>query len=196
MSFSVPKLSATYRSVQPAIGTSGPSSRSILSASASDCGSTSVLLAISPSIDLGPNAVSESPGFRSRAGGSPSLLNRSIDRSIARAAAEVPRESASHLIQRRVAPERDRRHDHARRADAALRAAVFDEGVLQRMTSVKAFDGGDGRARRVRGRHETGVHGRAVNQDRTGAAFAFAAAFLRSREPAVLASTSSSRFIG
>ena len=38
---SVPKLSDTYRSVQPAIGTIGPSSRSIFNASASERGSSS-----------------------------------------------------------------------------------------------------------------------------------------------------------
>ena len=38
VSFKVPKFSDTYRSVQPAIGTSGPSSRSIVSASVSDRG--------------------------------------------------------------------------------------------------------------------------------------------------------------
>ena len=38
VSLSVPKFSATYKSVQPAIGTSGPSSRSMLSASVSDLG--------------------------------------------------------------------------------------------------------------------------------------------------------------
>ena len=36
-------------------------------------------------------------------------------------------------------PEGDRRHDHARRADAALRAAVLDERALQRMTAAAAL---------------------------------------------------------
>ena len=40
VSFNAPKFSDTYRSVHPAIGTSGPSSRSIFSASASDFGSS------------------------------------------------------------------------------------------------------------------------------------------------------------
>src|ERR1700704_4975553 len=52
---SVPKFNETYRSVQPAIGTSGPSSRSMRSASESDFGSSSVRLVINPCIRLIPS---------------------------------------------------------------------------------------------------------------------------------------------
>ena len=41
VSLSVPKLSETYRSVQPAKGVSGPSSRSMINASASDLAAVS-----------------------------------------------------------------------------------------------------------------------------------------------------------
>src|SRR5476649_580704 len=50
MSFNVPKLSDTKRSVHPAIGTSGPSSRSIFNASGSDRGWSRVRVEIAPSI--------------------------------------------------------------------------------------------------------------------------------------------------
>src|SRR2546423_13289494 len=50
VSFSVPKLRETYRSVQPANGVSGPSSRSIDKASASDRGCNNVRWLIEPSI--------------------------------------------------------------------------------------------------------------------------------------------------
>ena len=83
--------------------------------------------------------------------------------------------------------ERDGSHDHARRADAALRAVVLDEGALQRMTAAKPFDGRDPRAVGVGERDQARVHRRAVEEHGAGAAFAFAASFLRAGQAAILA---------
>src|SRR6185295_10965789 len=56
VSFSVPKLSETYRSVHPAIGTSGPSSRNIFNASVSDFGWRSERCEIGPGTGINRGA--------------------------------------------------------------------------------------------------------------------------------------------
>ena len=75
-------------------------------------------------------------------------------------------------------------HD-ARRAEAALRAAVLDERLLdgmQRRRRRQALDGDDVAARRFQRQHQAGVDGSAVDQHRAGAAVAVAATFLGAGE--------------
>src|SRR5204863_1247876 len=68
--------------------------------------------------------------------------------------------------------------------DAALRAAVRDKRVLQRMSAAEPFNRRHTRPTDLRERHETRVDGQAVNQHGTGAALAFATPFLRTGEVA------------
>src|SRR5437762_5812525 len=114
-------------------------------------------------------------------------LNGSVDRRVARASTQIPCKADADLVERRLPSERHGGHDHARRADPALRAAVRDEGALQRMAAAEPLDRRHARALDVRHRHEARVHRRAVDEDGAGAALAFAAPFLRSRERAVFA---------
>jgi hypothetical protein len=83
------------------------------------------------------------------------------------------------------------RHDHSWRADAALRATVFDERLLYcvELSLVRrdAFDRFDRRARDLRDRNETTVDDLAVDHDGAGAALAFAAAFFSSGQVKLLA---------
>src|SRR5438067_13802937 len=61
------------------------------------------------------------------------LLHRTIDRRIAGASTQIPCKADADLVERRLSSERHGGHDHARRTNPALRAAVRDEGALQRM---------------------------------------------------------------
>ena len=69
---------------------------------------------------------------------------------------------------------RFRRHDHARRAIAALEGKLIDERLLQRMERAvgffQSFNGHDAFAARFIGQIGTGADGRTVNQHCTGAA--------------------------
>ena len=112
--------------------------------------------------------------------------NRSINRGIARASAQISGEADLHLLHRRFRTERHRRHDHPGRADPALGSTVLDKRVLQRMTPTQSFDGGDASAVDLHERHEARIDGKAVNQHCARAALAFATPFLRARETAVL----------
>jgi hypothetical protein len=77
-------------------------------------------------------------------------------------------------------------HEHARRADPALRAARLEECLLQwvenrslgRLRS-EALDRGDPCAVDLADGHEARIDRSAVDQDRAGAALALAAALLR-----------------
>ena len=140
------------------------------------------LLCPKPERPLRSSRLSSARFFPCRGG-----CNRSIDRRVARAAAQVAREARLHLIQRRIPAERDRRHDHPGRADAALRAAVLDEGMLQRVTAAQAFDRHHPRPVDLRDRHQARIHRRAVHEHGAGAALPFAAPFLGAGERAVLA---------
>src|ERR1700722_510629 len=83
-----------------------------------------------------------------------------------------------------------RRHQHARRADAALRAATMQKRLLQRMqftVTSQAFNGFNLRALGLKHRNKAAVHQLAVHANRTGPAFAFATAFLRAGEMQVFA---------
>src|SRR6185295_9723540 len=73
--------------------------------------------------------ISSSPFF----GG---VLDRVDDVLVAGAAAQIPRDALADLPlgwRRRVVEKRHRRHDHARRAVAALQAVLLPESLLQRM---------------------------------------------------------------
>ena len=91
-------------------------------------------------------------------------------------------------------------HHHSRRADAALRAAAFDECLLHSVKLtfatampsivliVAAFD--------LRHRHQTTVDDLAVDEHGARATLAFAASFLRAGQMSCSRSTSSRRSIG
>ena len=64
---------------------------------------------------------------------------------------------------------------------------MLDERALQRMPAAQALDRRDSRASHMGDRHQTGVHGLAVDQHRARAALAFAASFLRAGQTAVFA---------
>src|SRR5204862_2405445 len=68
----------------------------------------------------------------------------------------------------------------ARRAEAALEAVAFPEGLLQRMELLRSgrlpFDGGEGMAVRLHGEHDARAHRLAVEEHRAGAAHAVLAA--------------------
>ena len=115
-------------------------------------------------------------------------VDRSIDRRVARCSGTGCRQAdPASASSDGFAAERHRRHDHPRRADAALRAAVLDERALQRMTAAEPFDRRHARAGDLRDRHQARVHRHAVDQHRARAALAFAAAFFRAGQRAVLA---------
>jgi hypothetical protein len=86
--------------------------------------------------------------------------------------------------------QRDRAHDHAGRAVAALEGADLDEGALHRMQAAAArqpLDGGDGPAGNVREADLAGPRGRTVEENGAGAARTLAAARLRAGQPELLA---------
>src|SRR4029077_17727526 len=80
------------------------------------------------------------------------VLDRVDDVLVAGAAAQIPGDALADLPlgwRRRVVEERHGRHDHARRAVAALQAVLLPESLLQRMQLAVArqpFDRGDLRA--------------------------------------------------
>jgi hypothetical protein len=90
------------------------------------------------------------------------------------------------LIDRRLLAERHSRQDHARRADAALRAAVFHESALQRVIPAQPFNRRHTRTGDLRDGDKARVHGSAVYEHRARPALPFAAAFLGARQAAVL----------
>ena len=83
-----------------------------------------------------------------------------------------------------------RGHQHARRADAALRAAVMQKRLLQRMKlsfERQSFHSLNLGALGLQHGHKATVHQFAVHAHRAGAALAFAAAFLGPGQMQVLA---------
>src|SRR5229473_322897 len=121
------------------------------------------------------------------------VLNGLDDIVVARAAAEIAVELVPDLFLRRlgIALEELRgRHDHARRAEAALQPVLLPEGVLDRVQLAvlgHAFDRGDLRAVGLDGQHGAGLHGLAVQMDDAGPALARVAAHVRAGEPGQLA---------
>ena len=83
------------------------------------------------------------------------------------------------------------RDDHSRCADAALRAAVFDECLLDCMqlsfAGRDAFNGLDVAILHLSDGHEATVNDLAIDRHCAGAAFAFAAPFLCSSQAELLA---------
>src|SRR5437762_3951511 len=121
------------------------------------------------------------------------LLDGIDDVRVAGAAAQVPAQSFGNLLAARDGARRqqvDARHDHARRAVAALQAMTIPESLLHRMQMTgarQAFDGGDVGAVRLHGEHRARLHGLAVDEDGTGAADARLAANVRSGQAARIA---------
>src|SRR6187402_1657873 len=117
-------------------------------------------------------------------------LNGSKDRRIACAAAQVARQRDLDLIERSADLEWRRCEDHSGSTNAALRAAMHDERVLQRLAGFRrsgALDRDHTAAFRMRDGDDARIHGDTVDQHGAGAALAFAAAFFRSGQAAVLA---------
>ena len=81
-------------------------------------------------------------------------------------------------------------HQHARRADAALRAAALQKCLLQRMENAvvcEPFDGLNVCAFGLQNRNEATIDQLAIHAHRAGAALAFAAAFLGAGEVQIFA---------
>ena len=108
---------------------------------------------------------------------------------VAGAAAEVALEALAHLGLGRVrvlVEQRDRRHDHARRAEAALQAVVLLERLLHRVQLAvggQALDGGDLGAVGLDGEHRARLHRLAVEQHGARAARRRVAADVGAGEP-------------
>src|SRR5215510_6699496 len=85
----------------------------------------------------------------------------------------------------------DRRHDHARRAIAALQPVVLAERLLHRMQGTvrlgETLDGGDVGALDLPGEDGTRLHRLAVHMHHAGAALRGVAAHMGAGEPQVLA---------
>src|SRR5690242_118858 len=141
-------------------------------------------LRLAPAFGFRAQRLAPAPGFRRCV---IDALNRPVDRLIARASAQIPGQPDLDFVERRIRPECDRREDHARRADAALRPDFVHERVLQRMVGAEPFYGSDLRAFDLAGGHEARAHRRAVDQHGARPALAFAAAFLRAGEATLLA---------
>ena len=115
------------------------------------------------------------------------------DLAVAGAAAEHAAQRILDLGPRRraaVAQQILRRHQHARRADAALRRAMVEEGLLQRRERAvrrKALDRLDRAAGHLAHRDQAGADLPAVEQHRAGAAVAGVAADLGAGEAEIVA---------
>jgi hypothetical protein len=120
------------------------------------------------------------------------------DAHVAGAAAEVSGEAFFDLVEGGVGvfvEEMMRGEDHAGGADAALRAAFFQEALLDRVkvaVGEDAFDGGDMRVVGLQGGDKAGVDEFSVDEDGAGSALASLVP-VRARSSR---RTSSRRFIG
>src|ERR1700723_326566 len=107
---------------------------------------------------------------------------------IAGASAKISCERGAHFSFRWVQiviEQIDRRENHSGSADAALRAAMRDECLLHGMKLLAicdAFNGANHRAFSLKNGDEASVHESTVHFDAARTTFAFAAAFLNSRE--------------
>jgi hypothetical protein len=112
---------------------------------------------------------------------------------ISGAAADIAAKARFDLLSigKRIGPERGgRRQQHARDAIAALAGAGLLEGILQHAQFAglgQPLDGLNGRPLRLGHRQQTRLHQHAIDEHRTGAAFAGAAAFLAAGEAEVVA---------
>src|SRR5208282_2886056 len=105
--------------------------------------------------------------------------NGVFDRAIAGAAANVALERPGEILQLRLVQARSR-HDHARCAEAALKALCLQEGLLHRMqlaVARQAFDRRDRAALGAIGRKEARMHRVAIDHHGAGAAIAGIASF-------------------
>ena len=149
------------RAARPSV-CGGPSSRSIRSASRTDrgCRSTrgeiAVLKAASrlrrsacrpaparqaDSVVPRPSLLPPASCFCLLSSGFCLLLpDRPVDPLVPRAPADVAGQPRAHVLERRARPKRGGRHDHARRAEAALGPAGPGEGALQRVAALQALD--------------------------------------------------------
>jgi hypothetical protein len=117
-------------------------------------------------------------------------LYRPINRFVAGAAAQVAGERLLNRRNARTPRDVERRHDHAWRADAALRTAFRRERILQRMelaVLAQAFDRQHVSAVEMRGGNQARVDGDPIDQHRARAAFPFAATFLGTGQVQILA---------
>jgi len=106
------------------------------------------------------------------------------DRTIAGAPAQVAFEGVGQ-VGALILIERSGRHDHAGGAEAALKRLRIEKGALHRMQGVIGREPLDGRDRASGGtecRHQAGVHRRAIEPHRAGAAVAGVAAVLDAEE--------------
>ena len=122
----------------------------------------------------------------------PRVANRRDDLAVAGAAAEHAAERVLHccLVRPGIGFEQRRRgHQQAGRADAALRRAMRQEGLLQRRQrrAAKAFDRAHAASLGRGGRHQAGADRLAVEQHRAGAAIAGVAADLGAGQPEMVA---------
>ena len=107
---------------------------------------------------------------------------------IAGASAKISCERGAHFSFRRVRTaieQIDRRKNHSGSADAALRTAVRDERLLYGMKLLAicdAFDGANHGSVSLQDGDEATVHELTIDLDAARTTFAFAAAFLNSRE--------------
>src|ERR1700693_3001650 len=92
--------------------------------------------------------------------------------------AKIAGETRSDLLAGRLRRERGGGEEQPRRADAALRAALGNEGFLQRMRPLQSLDRLDPRSPCLDERNEAGIDRFAVQQDRAGAAISLATPLL------------------
>ena len=121
------------------------------------------------------------------------MLDGVDDVLIAGAAAEIAGDAFANLAigrRRVVVQERHRRHDHARRAVAALKAVLFPEPGLDRMQIAVLCQPLDGRDLRPAGldrEDRARLRAAAVDDHRAGAALAGVAADVRAGQAQLLA---------
>src|SRR5688572_16576782 len=139
-------------SVQPASGVNVVSLASSDSAAVSERGRSSV----SVSTRAGMFRLQEpAPPKRFRGGRVQCRVDRSENAWVTGTATEITRQRGLDLLQRCAFLQRHCSEDHPRSADAALRAAMFDERILQRLAGARlrrAFNRDDLAALSVRRR--------------------------------------------
>ena len=121
------------------------------------------------------------------------VLNGVDDVLVAGAAAEIAGDALAYLALRRrrvVLQQRHRRHDHPRRAVAALEAVLFPEAVLQRMQVAVRREPLDRRDRRAVGldrEDRARLRAAAVDEDGAGSALAGVAPDVRAGQTQLFA---------
>ena len=120
-------------------------------------------------------------------------LDRSHDPAVSATAADVAAQGVGDVLVAGVGvalEQRQRRHDHAGRAIAALHGVGVQKGLLQGVQAavlLEAFDGLYLLVRRDTDLRDAGARRLAVQQYRAGPALAFAAAVLAARQIQVVA---------